>query len=107
MNTVDILKQARALIADEKNWAQGAYATDAEGRNLCDPNAADACSFCSVGAVAKVLGIAGSKAEDHPAVQALDACTEINSIIGVNDEGDHGRLLSIWDEAIAHAEMEA
>ncbi len=53
MNTVQILKEARALIADEKNWMRGEYVGTQSGGILCagDP---EANCFCSIGAVAHV-----------------------------------------------------
>jgi hypothetical protein len=50
MNTVDILKAARAKIANPENWGQGAYAFDSEGCSI-NPKADGACRFCASGAI--------------------------------------------------------
>lgn len=104
--TSEILRKAKAVIENPENWTQMSYAADQFGNELCDPNSDDACRFCAVGAVARVLGIDGSLAEDHHAVKALDACTESGSVIGFNDACSHAALLRVWDEAIDRAERE-
>lgn len=106
MNTVEVLKAARALIADEAHWAQGFYAVNADG-NVTDPFCEDACKFCSVGAVANVLGIYGSEAEDHDIIRQLNHAagyfSDSADIVGFNDNYTHDEVLTVFDRAIEHA----
>lgn len=104
MNTVEIIQKARELISDEKNWIRGTYAAgDGIDMNPTDP---DACMFCAVGAVARVIGIDGSDAEDHESVKMLDAETSAG-IVTFNDNHAHAEVLSIFDRVIARAERKA
>lgn len=104
VSTAEVLRRARALIEKPENWTQESYAADAQGNGISDPNDGAACRFCSVGAVARVLGIDGSLAEVHHAVKVLNDCTDSGGIIDFNDSRSHAELLAVWDDAIAHAE---
>lgn len=55
---VEVLIAARALIADPKNWTQGAYArqTDQFG-DYAEVLSPDAKCFCALGALARAAGI--------------------------------------------------
>lgn len=102
---VQILKDARALIADEENWTQCFRALDGEGK-IIDERSRYACKFCSVGAIARVS--AGSGA-DEMAVRDLlrKSLTGGHTITSFNDTHTHAEVLALFDRAIARAESEA
>lgn len=56
MTTVEALKAARELISDPAKWTRGAYARDAEGRELTNPKNERAVCWCAAGAVRRFAG---------------------------------------------------
>src|SRR6185312_7723821 len=111
-DVLGILRDARALIADEKDWAHRGVLCDHRGR------------VCAIGAVMRARGVTvdalcGTRwellygqAQVDPAVQALARAASTNgyaSTMGVwlvNDEGDHAKVLALFDKAIASLEVE-
>lgn len=94
MQTVkEILVAARAIIADEENWTQGAYAKDKDGTSI-GANYSSAVCFCSIGAIYKIT------ISPFDAMKVLRNHME-DSIIKFNDEHTHKEVLAAWDEAIA------
>lgn len=115
MDTVQILKEARALIADEENWTQGDYAQDKDG-NQTMPSLSEATCFCAVGAIHRVgrIKLSQSVPLDIISVLAIDEAvdrTDVgiseSAIIGFNDTHTHADVLALFDRAIARAESEA
>lgn len=115
MNTVQILKEARALIADKKNWMQHYYSADDEGLWV-NPRLHVATCFCSVGAMHKVMDLPLSKSipENIGMLFAVDDKLRDNFdgsfegvIVDFNDENSHDEVLALFDRAIARAESEA
>ena len=51
--TLDILKAARATLANPENWTKGCYARDAAG-NMCKPYSPNAVKWCAIGTCALV-----------------------------------------------------
>jgi hypothetical protein len=98
MSTVEILKAAKALITDEKNWAQGCIARSASGEEVGALNPT-ACRFCAVGAIQKV-------ATDESRIPVIDILRSLakGSVSFFNDSHSHAEVLSLFDLAIAHAE---
>lgn len=103
----EILKQAKALIADEKNWTQGAAARNEKGQIAysLDP---DATCWCSFGAVSKTTegdlpanGLAHNQLYD-----TLEKEFNCTSISEYNDNHTHTEVMSFWDKAIAAAEKQ-
>ncbi|AXV15092.1 hypothetical protein CYG48_04885 [Neorhizobium sp. SOG26] len=96
MNTVEILKAARELIADEKNWLQG---------SLYDRRNGEDC-YCAVGALDVVTEMDGDALD-----RAIEAIQELlgagNSIVNFNDTHAHSQVIDLFDSAIARAESEA
>lgn len=93
--TKEILVAARAIIANEKNWTQGAYAKDKDGMStgvICS----NAVCFCSIGAIRKIT-------MSSDAMEVLRNHME-DSIIAFNDGHTHKEVLAAWDEAIASLE---
>ena len=83
--TKEILVAARAIIANEENWTQDAYAKDKDGSSI-GVNYSSAVCFCSIDA----MGVLRKHMED--------------SIIAFNDGHTHKEVLAAWDEAIASLE---
>lgn len=110
MNTVKILKDARALIADEKNWMRGEYFGTQSGGILCagDP---EADCFCSIGAIAHATKQQNIyDVEQSKAVKLLLNCIEdeqtFYSVAAFNDAHEHADVIALFDRAIARAERE-
>lgn len=107
MSTVQILKNARALIADEKNWAQKANARDEDGIEV-RVGSDRAYSFCVIGALFRASDMDGAK-DAREVIR--DAISEITggdrSITRFNDNRAHADVLIAFDRAIARAESEA
>ncbi len=104
MNTVQILKDARALIADEKNWTQRVSARNKSGLEVPVLNSEASC-FCAVGALDRFTnGIAfGSAAY---LLLKKEAGAKYLTVSDFNDTHTHAEVLAIFDRAIAHAESE-
>ncbi len=105
-----ILKEARALIADEKNWTQGDYARSSLGNSTGVKNE-DAECFCAIGALAKVQGITPNDDITGASYLALEASggeQTLGFIVArYNDDHTHAEVLALFDRAIARAESEA
>lgn len=108
MNTVQILKDARALIADEKNWTQDSFARDSGGLPI-DPTNDDAVCFCAIGALARAVGSNpdGELPAENFLVSEMLEWDARDSIPDFNDNHTHADILSLFDRAIARAESEA
>jgi hypothetical protein len=102
-STAEVLRAARAQIADRKRWCRGDLAQDADG-GLVLPSSPDARRFCALGA----LSVAEGSARGYEAALLLNAVSG-SSIVALNDEGRWGRLahrrvLAAYDAAIELAE---
>ncbi|MBO9108771.1 hypothetical protein J5288_08650 [Agrobacterium sp. S2/73] len=115
MDTVHILKEARALIADEKNWIQGYYSSDEEGVYV-RPHEPEATCFCSVGAMHKVMDLPLHESIPEPVGILFAADEKLRDnfdgsfegvIVNFNDENSHAEVLALFDRAIARAESGA
>jgi hypothetical protein len=107
----DVLRAARALIAEPERWTRGVFARDAKGQSipLFDKRAE---RFCVLGACRNIADplpeyILGDEAE-----LALDeVCAELHgkTIPAFNDDPQttHADVLALYDAAIARAESEA
>ncbi len=108
MNTVQILKEARALIANEKNWTQGEYALAENGRPQLCPNQFSKC-FCSVGAVSRAMRLhpteAGKSGVMEKFIKAA-GLSNVRELVEFNDSHTHAVVLALFDRAIARAESE-
>ncbi len=104
MNLLDLLRAARARIAQKEHWTQGAYARDRFGR-LADSREAEATCWCSVGVVWSVAPNGSPGAPYVPnAVDVLNAVARrrgYTNAIGLNDAATHPVVLAMYDEAIA------
>jgi hypothetical protein len=100
MNTLEILKAARAIIVDEKNFTQGAFARDSEGdeTDVCDPYS---CKFCSLGAMGSLKNV--NLSERFKAVTYLEDFFG-QLVADFNDKNPHAVVIAGWDGAIAKLE---
>ncbi len=114
MNTIEILKKARALLSDPDNWAQGDYAflSENDGALNVDWKSPIAACWCPAGALLKVSqGQAAAAlvelAQGLPSTKVVfligDSDKEIDQIATWNDapERTHAEVLQHFDEAIA------
>jgi hypothetical protein len=104
MNTLEILKAGRALIADPKNWCQGTLAKNNLGEDT-DPLYYDACCWCSVGALRKAVGDGHTSTGEAQAhlYRALPEGLDDMAIVTFNDTQTHAKVLAMWDKAIQNA----
>lgn len=114
MNTLEVLTNARALIADPEHWCQEHLAIADAGYGV-PPTHGDAYAFCALGAILHVCNVDdlwGNTREDEPnvAVQAnsaLEVCAVrlygTGDVATVND----AEIATLWDApdpyAAAHA----
>jgi hypothetical protein len=108
MTPAEILRAAKALIADPKRWTMGEYARDTAGA-FVSPTDPAACCFCAIGALARAAGrpVCDIEREDLPAAGFLqEACRETGAYFPhrVNDDGGHAAVMAMYDRAISLAE---
>jgi hypothetical protein len=102
VGVVDVLKQARDLLAGPNQWTQYKIARNEAGL-FVSPRSPGAVCWCSAGAVEKVCGFKNELFND--AIAALNSCA-INqgytSIVNFNDDvGTEQRdVLAMFDKAI-------
>lgn len=101
MDTAQILKDARALIADEKNWTQDKVARDRRGYSV-SPESRRAVCFCAIGALRKTC------VDDDSLIYARDVLRDVAKIpiTEFNDTHTHAEVIALFDRAIARAEGE-
>jgi hypothetical protein len=101
--TIEILKEARELIAKEGGWTQGWYARDADGAETLSSSEAAVC-FCIIGAFRRV-----SHDEIGHAQYALSQLLDGWSIPTFNDAPGRtqAEVVAKFDEAIAAEEAKA
>ena len=107
MDTLEILIQARELIAREVNWTQQASARTSRGISVLfdDP---DAYSFCAVGAIRRTIGtmigneiayVRATEAIARPLCDASGAAGPV--LVEWNDGSSHTEVLAGFDAVIA------
>lgn len=99
MSPHDLLKAARALIAEPERWTQGACARDTSGR-ACTTVSPHAVRYDTIGA----LDAAGSDDRNYnEARRALLVAIgdPVCGLSGWNDTHTHAEVLAGWDAAIA------
>lgn len=98
--TVQILTEARELLSDESRWTKGVVARKESGEPVL-PNHPEACSFCTLGAIAKVA----EGDEVYYPVMSILRHVMGQTITFFNDapERKHSEVLEAFDKAIALA----
>jgi hypothetical protein len=126
MTIEGILKSARTLIADPKNWCTGSMAS--KGNQTVDPFTPGA-QRCAIGAVWRIVGSGQNVTRrwQHPVYEqavrelalSISGRTFPNSagltpvqwydavVTSQNDSGDHKATLEMFDDAIARLEAKA
>jgi hypothetical protein len=99
---LQIVEQARALIADGRHWCRGQLAEDATGAAVF-PTSANAVKRCGLGAV---IAAAYQLTEDYDAANelahnALRPHYGITTLVHVNDLRGHAAVLALFDEVIS------
>lgn len=106
MNTVELLKAARAKIEKPENWTQGAFAKNAEGHNtfLGHDDYVNVTCWCAWGAVEEAAGSGVRYSGD--AMQALHCALPEGTewVPDFNDSHTHEEVLALFDRAIASEE---
>jgi hypothetical protein len=97
---VEILKEARELLAEPGKWTQLTSARDEYGNEVGSSSGAAVC-WCASGAITKVA--AGSEAADEARTLLWSAMG--GSIVGFNDaQSDVAPVLVAFSRAVAKAE---
>jgi len=96
MTPAEILIAARALIAEEKSWCQGALARNAAGV-ATTPYRPGAVAFCSVSAIDLIGGLTESVHDAYAALALF--CDDRPTVF--NDSHTHAEVLDAYDKAIA------
>lgn len=116
MSVAQVLKDAKALIADESHWTQGTSARDKDGWPLSDNASPAAVCWCSIGALARVADT-GPAAPFHlyptaryylnaaAAKAAAPGSHSGKSIVNFNDTHTHAEVMEVWNKAIQLAEV--
>lgn len=105
MNTLEILKAGRELLADPTNWCQGSLALNGDKLDV-EPLDERACSWCSIGAIMKVNPHEAIKPARLHLERALPPEWKPKSgrnVLGFNDTHSHSEVLAVWDKAIQNA----
>jgi hypothetical protein len=102
---LQVLREARELLSDEKRWTRGSFAKNALGIDV-EPTSDSAACFCAHGALLRAAGGDDTCSGLVFAELALrDAARVIfgnSSIVEVNDHrpDGHAGVLSLFDSAI-------
>jgi hypothetical protein len=107
VTSVETLRAAKAILVDKARWTRFTYARNSKGERV-PPNDPCACSFCAVGALARVLGLPINIVERDAEVGKL-----LNRAAGgvlpysVNDGDGYDAVMAMYDRAIEFAAAEA
>ena len=101
---LQIVEQARSLIADKQHWCRGQLAEDARGVGVFTTSA-NAVKRCGLGAL---ITAAYQLTDNYDAAHdlahnALRPCYGITTLVHVNDVRGHAAVLALFDEVIAAA----
>lgn len=109
MTSTALLRSARKLISDRRNWIGGTghvhptlMAQDARGAEI-DPRDAAAQRFTLDGALMRCadLGTRDGQGDYHQAVQHLRSMAKWKTLAEINDLKAHGTILGMIDRAAA------
>lgn len=103
MTNLEILIEARALIADKSHWTHEVFANTSNGIPVL-PNSHRATKWCAIGALRKIVG------DDSNSLHGIDSpIRQLNlvaldlyqmNIANVNDRLGHQSVLKVYDLAI-------
>ena len=103
MTTVEILKAARAKIADEKHWTQIDNARDVND-NPVSLTSQEAVCWCSNGALFAVITFDIAYLRSRKKAESFLKAYMNPGVIQFNDSHTHAEVIAAWDAAIANAE---
>ena len=95
----DNLIAARELIADPAHWTTGTYARHKNGNSI-GPEESNACQWCSIGALRKVMGSPAILCVTGSEGAALSEQMDGFDIASFNDTRTHAAVIAAWDRAI-------
>ena len=99
---VQIIEKAKELIQEERHWCRGYLAVDAYGDSV-DPTSSEAVRRCALGAlIAAAYQLTSDRVRAYDlAANALRPLCGSNTVVLVNDQRGHARVLTLFDEAMA------
>jgi hypothetical protein len=99
---LQIVEQARALIADESHWCRGELARDMNGVGIC-PTFDRAMKRCGLGAlIMAAYQITNDRRGAHElAIKAMRPLHGSATLVNVNDVRGHAAVIALFDEVIA------
>lgn len=103
LTTAEVLRLAKAKIADHSHWTTRVFARSAEATTV-RPTDPKACQWCATGAV---WAIEGKSLPHYSALHALRCALPGKhsvSIEAFNDSAAHAEVLALFDKAIEIAE---
>lgn len=102
MTQVELLKKARALIAEPENWIQRNMAQDRNGHVVSYKDRA-ACRFCAAGAIARAVDGFLDDPNFHELAAVLANCVGEN-MVTYNAYHSHSEVLAMFDAGIKYLE---
>jgi hypothetical protein len=101
---LQIVEQARALIADESHWCRGELARDMNGVGVC-PTSDSAMRRCGLGAlIMAAYQITNDRRGAHElAIKAMRPLHGSATLVNVNDVRGHAAVIALFEEVIAAA----
>jgi hypothetical protein len=99
---LQIVEQARALIADKSRWCRGHLARDTNGVAVC-PTSDSATKRCGLGAlIMAAYQVTNDRRQAHDlAIKAMRPLHGSATLVNVNDVRGHAAVLALFDEVIA------
>jgi hypothetical protein len=99
---LQIVEQARALIADKSRWCRGDLARDTNGVGVC-PTSDSATKRCGLGAlIMAAYQVTKDRRQAHDlAIKAMRPLHGSATLVNVNDVRGHAAVLALFDEVIA------
>jgi hypothetical protein len=99
---LQIVEQARGLVADQSRWCRGELARDANGVGVC-PTSDSATKRCGLGAlIMAAYQITNDRRQAHDlAIKAMRPLHGSATLVNVNDVRGHAAVLALFDEVIA------
>jgi hypothetical protein len=80
-----LIKAAELIESSPTAWAQDALARTADGKKKTSPRNPSACSWCAMGAIAKVQNLPDAPRAYNPAAKLLAVHLGVTSIANWND----------------------